>query len=152
MRKVNSKFMVVLFLAYIVILFRITVFRSSFSLSHFMQNGAVNLTLFQDYLPLLQQGRWSLFLYLFAGNIICFFPLGFGLMASRKVVSLRTAALCGFGLSLVIETMQYLFGTGISELDDLVLNTFGTWAGAAAVQSCRYLLSCRNTQGIGRRL
>lgn len=74
MRKVNSKFMVVLFLAYIVILFRITVFRSSFSLSHFMQNGAVNLTLFQDYLPLLQQGRWSLFLYLFAGNIICFFP------------------------------------------------------------------------------
>lgn len=45
----------------------------------------------------------------------------------RKI---RTALLCGLGLSLVIEILQYLFGTGVSGLDDLTLNTLGVWIGA----------------------
>ena len=124
----------VLFLIYIVILFRITVFRSGFSLNRLMQNGNLNLTLFQEYIPLMRQGQWFRFIYLFVGNIIWFVPFGSFLMASGKVKKLWTATLCGLGLSLLIETMQYIFGTGVSELDDLVLNTSGVWAGAAAVR------------------
>lgn len=127
-----------LFVVYIAVLFRITVFRSGFSPEQFMQNGTINATLFQEYIPLLQKGRWFLFLYLFVGNIIWFMPFGWGLLAFLKVRHVWMATLCGLMLSLVIETLQYLFGTGVSELDDLVLNTTGAWAGAAAWQVYRY--------------
>lgn len=136
MQKTGNKWLKFIFLVYLAVLLRITVFRTGFSTAHLMQNGTVNLTLFQDYLPLIRHGRWFRFVYLFVGNIVWFVPLGSALMASGNVKLLQTAALCGLGLSLVIETMQYLFGTGVSELDDLVLNTLGTWIGAAAV---RYL-------------
>lgn len=131
MRKTGSNWLKFFFLVYLAILLRITVFRTGFSMSHLMQNGTVNLTLFQDYIPLIRQGRWFRFVYLFVGNIVWFVPLGCALTASGNLKRLRTAALCGLGLSLAIETMQYLFGTGVSELDDLVLNTLGTWIGAA---------------------
>ncbi|WP_294149516.1 VanZ family protein [uncultured Clostridium sp.] len=131
MRKTGSNWLKFIFLVYLAILLRITVFRTGFSMSHLMQNGTVNLTLFQDYIPLIRQGRWFRFVYLFVGNIVWFVPLGCALTASGNLKRLRTAALCGLGLSLAIETMQYLFGTGVSELDDLVLNTLGTWIGAA---------------------
>ena len=42
---------------------------------------------------------------------------------------LLRAALWGFLLSLAIETMQYILGSGISELDDLILNTVGAMLG-----------------------
>lgn len=37
--------------------------------------------------------------------------------------------LWGFLLSFFIESMQFIFGTGVSELDDLILNTLGVWIG-----------------------
>ncbi len=37
-------------------------------------------------------------------------------------------------LSLFIEIMQYVWGVGISEIDDLILNTFGAFIGVAAVR------------------
>lgn len=43
---------------------------------------------------------------------------------------IRTIAVMGLLFSLFIETMQYILGTGISELDDLILNTLGAVIGA----------------------
>lgn len=120
------------FLLYLLVLLRITVFRHGFSMAHLMENGTINLTLFEDYIPLLLQQRWFRFAYLFVGNIVWFVPLGFYLRAVKRVDRIWKAALCGFVLSLLIESLQYVFGTGISELDDLILNTFGAWAGAVA--------------------
>lgn len=42
---------------------------------------------------------------------------------------------------LIIETLQYIFGTGVSELDDLVLNTMG--AGLGAWYGCIRHYQCR---------
>lgn len=138
MENARCKYLNVLFLVYIVILFRITVFRSGFSLTHLMQRGTVNLTLFEEYMPLIRQGRCFRFLYLFVGNIVWFVPLGSWLLASKKETGIWMAVLCGFGLSFAIESMQYIFGTGVSELDDLILNTLGAWIGAAAVRGYRW--------------
>lgn len=49
--------------------------------------------------------------------------------------------------NVAIETMQYIFGTGVSELDDLVLNTLGTWAGTENVRMYR-LFRCRRREKI----
>ncbi|MBO4418936.1 MAG: VanZ family protein [Oscillospiraceae bacterium] len=46
---------------------------------------------------------------------------------------LLRAALWGFLLSLGIETMQYVLGSGVSELDDLILNSCGAVLGFGIV-------------------
>ena len=102
MKKTKDKYLLAFFLIYMVVLFRITVFRSTFSLYHVMENGTINLSLFQDYIPLIRQERWFLVLYLFVGNIIWFVPLGCVLLASDKVKGIWSAAVCGLCLSLII--------------------------------------------------
>lgn len=77
-----------------------------------------------------------MFIYLFAGNIIWFVPFGMYLERQKKWKLVATA-LCGFLFSLTIETLQYAFGTGFSELDDLILNTFGVFLGALFVRGYR---------------
>uniref|UniRef100_UPI00336C2B2F VanZ family protein n=1 Tax=Enterocloster aldenensis TaxID=358742 RepID=UPI00336C2B2F len=52
------------------------------------------------------------------GNIIWFIPLGSVLLASGKVKGIQSAAVCGLFLSLIIETLQYLFGTEKNRLKD----------------------------------
>ena len=40
---------------------------------------------------------------------------GYGLMVSERVTHIYKAVLCGLLLSLLIETMQFILGTGVSE-------------------------------------
>lgn len=130
----GRKWMSVLFIIYLIILFRITVFRSTFGLEHMFQNGRIILSFFNDYIELIRRGNWFSFIYLFAGNIIWFVPFGMYLQYRGKCRNLFWAAAYGFLLSLLIETLQFVFGTGYSELDDLILNTLGTWFGAFMVR------------------
>lgn len=120
----------VVFWLYIAVMLRITVFRSGFGFDHLLSNGRINFTLFEEYIPILARGDWFIFIYLFVGNIIWFLPFGMYFQATGKGKNLRTVVLYGFLFSLTIESLQYVFGTGCSELDDLVLNSFGAWIGA----------------------
>lgn len=74
-----------------------------------------------------------------AMNVVLFAPVGLclGVLGIRPAA----AALTGLALSLVIETAQLTGLWGIypcayrrSETDDLLLNTFGVWAGAVAMR------------------
>jgi glycopeptide antibiotics resistance protein len=64
------------------------------------------------------------------GNLIGFIPLGillpFLLPWFRHGIKI---ILAGFFLSLAYELMQLLFGLGIFDVDDLILNTAGTFTG-----------------------
>ncbi|MGN0513800.1 MAG: VanZ family protein [Lachnospiraceae bacterium] len=117
------------FLIYIAIVLRITVFRTGFSLTGLWQNGEINLKLFEEYIPIIQSGRWFTFFYLFVGNIIWFVPFGMVLEHKKKGKHSIRILLSGMIFSLLIETLQYAFGTGYSELDDVILNTLGTGIG-----------------------
>ncbi len=75
----------------------------------------------------------SNFTYLFVGNIVWFVPFGMYLQYMGISKTLVRTVLYGFLFSLLIETLQYVFGTGFSELDDLVLNTLGAWIGGVIV-------------------
>ncbi|MCI8270091.1 MAG: VanZ family protein [Lachnospiraceae bacterium] len=129
----KRKLLMIIFLMYLAILLRITVFRSSFRLGQIFQNGKINFTLFESYILLLQQGRWFIFFYLFVGNVIWFVPFGVFCYGVEKRQRIGKTLIWGFLFSLGIESMQFLWGTGVSELDDLVLNTLGAWIGAAGV-------------------
>ncbi len=72
------------------------------------------------------------FTFLIVGNVACFGPFGFGLPA---LTPLRRAVvpLCFLG-SLLIEFLQWVFGTGMSQTEDLVLNTLGGAIGYGLVR------------------
>lgn len=45
-----------------------------------------------------------------------------------------TVILIGAAASAAIELMQFAFDAGVTEIDDVILNTLGTLVGAAAVR------------------
>ena len=116
-----------LFICYLAVLLRITVFRGDFGANPLF-GGAVYFSLFTDYIEMLAAGKWRSFLYLFFGNIGWFVPFGFYMRRRLHRSCPQTLAL-GLLLSLCIESLQFIFSTGLSEADDLILNTGGAWLG-----------------------
>lgn len=71
------------------------------------------------------------------GNMLMFLPVGFLVVyryvapRSRDARPILMAAIVGFLFSLGIETTQYVFGIGYSDINDLACNTLG-----AALAAC----------------
>ena len=125
--KLTDKKIFILFIIYLVILLRITVFRPGIDLMNLF-SGRINYDFLVGYAPLIRSRSWFRIFYLFVGNIIWFIPFGMYLRKYSHLKSLGIVA-AGFGFSLFIEVMQYVLGTGVTELDDLILNTAGTILG-----------------------
>lgn len=123
-------------LVYIVVLLRITVFRQNFLQQPLFTAGVINFFPLSEYIKIFRNREYTAFLVLFFGNIAWFIPFGFFLPYLTGRFKAPAAAAAGFVLSFLIEFGQYAFGTGISELDDLLLNTAGTLLGWLAY---RYL-------------
>ena len=115
-----------LFSAWLLTLLRITVFRDG-CFSHGLCSGRVEWLPFVYLAKLIRVRYWRYFYYLFFGNILWFVPAGiFGrLFGKRFAVTL----LFGFSLSAVIELLQYLLGSGVTEVEDVILNTLGAALG-----------------------
>lgn len=113
-------------LVWFAILLRITVFRNG-CFSNGLFSGRIEWDAFAYYAKLARVGYWRYFTYLFVGNLLWFAPAG--ILIRLRGGKLWQAALAGFFLSLVIETMQFILGSGVSELDDLILNTCGALLG-----------------------
>ena len=116
----------VIFFLYIGVLLRITVFRSSFGSYPLCSHGQIELVPFVGLIQIFHNSV-GMFLYLFVGNLVWFVPLGVLLPVLTK--ARNATILWGLGLSLYIEVSQYVFGTGVSEVEDLILNTTGTGIG-----------------------
>jgi glycopeptide antibiotics resistance protein len=81
----------------------------------------------ETYIEVVRYGNINALLINFLGNVLMFAPIGFFLpllwdMKGRKVV------LIGFCISLFIETTQLFLPRG-TDVDDLILNTAGTFLG-----------------------
>ncbi len=114
-----------LLLFYLIYLFFITVYRDGLMTG---TGRSLNFRLFADPFRMLRQGFYFHFIYLFVGNIVWFIPMGY-LLPHKIPLSFWRMVLWGFLISLAIEGLQYFFAAGVSELDDLVLNTVGTAVG-----------------------
>ena len=129
LRTRHIKILWFVFILYLAVLLRITVLRSGFSVTDAFSGGEINIVPIADLIRVFLSDKRA-FIYLFFGNIIWFVPFGFLLKKLTKL-SIIKIILLGFLLSLFIETMQYIFGMGVSEIDDLILNTIGAAIGAA---------------------
>ena len=112
---------------YLLVILRITVFRSGFSLDNLF-GGTFNLSPFAEYLRFAQNGSWREFLYYLLGNIICFIPFG-GLLCRKDRTDPFAVLIISIIFSAGIEALQFIFGTGVTELDDVILNTLGSMLG-----------------------
>ena len=111
----------VLLILYAAWLLKLAVFRPGFGHYPFF-SGRWEWIPFSGFTVLWRSGVRR-FCFLFFGNIACFIPFGFGLPA---LTPLRRSVipLCFLG-SFLIEYAQYVFGTGYSQTEDLILNTLG---------------------------
>ena len=120
------KFLALLWLA---VLLRLTVFRPG-CFTHGLFSGRLEWRAFAYYAGLVRRGSWRYFIYLFGGNLVWFAPAGF--LVRLRGGKLWTAFLAGFLLSLLVESLQFILGSGVSEAEDLILNTAGAVLGFAA--------------------
>ena len=107
----------------LVFIFRFTFFPVA-SLGIGISEGGLNLIplikLFNEFSSIKQ------FIVNIFGNIILFLPFGFILTSikrSKKVI------LMGLFLSLSIEVVQFMMSLRTSDIDDVILNTIGTYIG-----------------------
>lgn len=97
-------------------------------------NYPVTLVPFKSYIDVLKGANKELIRANFM-NIILFYPLGLfaGLLTEKKHKKVLCAVLfCA--LSIFIEIMQYKFGLGYAEMDDVIHNTLGVVAGLLVSQ------------------
>ena len=74
------------------------------------------------------------------GNVIGFLPFGFFLpILSRRLRNGAVVTALGFGLSLLVESIQLVFKVGCFDVDDLILNTLGAAIGYMLFAVCNYL-------------
>ncbi|EGW37270.1 VanZ family protein [Desulfosporosinus sp. OT] len=59
------------------------------------------------------------------GNILAFMPMGFLLPYIFKKIDVRKIFVLTFSISLTVEIIQLCLKLGISDIDDVILNTLG---------------------------
>lgn len=91
-------------------------------------NNFIPFKIFYDsYISYIKYGNYMYFIISLLGNIILFIPIGFLLPFIYKINS-KFIILIGFLFSLFIELFQLLLPRW-TDIDDIILNTFGTLIG-----------------------
>ncbi|MBM6614403.1 VanZ family protein [Desemzia sp. RIT804] len=143
-RKVRREVILNGFVFYILLLIHLTVFRGETTLSsvtiHLQPLSVINWVPFVETIKLTNGLSMFSYYYNLYGNILWFVPMGFGAayLLSEKHSFLRTLSI-GFFVSLSIEVLQYLFDTGITDIDDLIFNTVGTIIGILLFQAVQWI-------------
>ena len=109
----------VLLLLYMLVVIYVTMFmRAQYQLR------GINLRPFWSYALLYRTDiRWQIYM-----NVFLFIPFGFILRWNYNL-GVVYAVLIGVIFSGILETMQYIFGLGMCEVDDVIHNTLGTVIG-----------------------
>lgn len=133
---------VVLVSGYVILLLMLTVFRDVYypwQLHFFWDRplSVINFTPFTETAKLWYGLTRFDFWYQSLGNVLWFVPLGFGYGLLSKRPRLIGAVGLGVGLSLTIETLQFLLISGVADIDDVIFNGLGAVLGYVAVRLTR---------------
>ncbi|GAA3628208.1 VanZ family protein [Lactobacillus hamsteri] len=134
-RTIKSEMSVWLLAFYIILILMLTTFRNTYfpwqlNFNFHRPLSDVNLVFMKETWKLLYAQSRVDFIYNCFGNILCFLPLGFlsPIVFSKKQTFWRII-IGGMLFSMLIETLQFLLGTGVSDIDDVFFNTIGMFIG-----------------------
>lgn len=130
----------VLFVGYIIVLVWILLFKFSVSFSDVVsqfnnQSRSINLIPFKDSLVLNQRIGFSEMI----NNLLIFVPFGGLLGIIDKDSSFVKKIMYIFLFSLSIETLQFIFGLGTTDITDIITNTLGGALGILIYSSLKLL-------------
>lgn len=120
------------FAIYIILFLWIIVFTYVSPLEVFSQNRPMIRSI--NIIPFHQIGRYifgtanvstSVVINNIVGNVLLFIPFGVYLQLLKKDKRFLSSFITVFLVSLLIETVQYILAIGISDIDDILLNTLG---------------------------
>ena len=131
----------ILFIIYILLLIYFLFLSEEYGRKDFAQRDyQYNLVLFQEirrFWVYRERVGYLAALLNLAGNVIGFLPFGFILpVIGKRMKNGFLVTVCGFCLSLFVESMQLIFKVGSFDVDDLLLNTLGTVLGYLAFSVC----------------
>ncbi|QGU03199.1 VanZ like family protein [Corynebacterium kalinowskii] len=118
------------FVYYLPVIVLLTLLKGYFVIGHLWRKDAhhireLQLVPFNDFVA---ATSWFGPLFNAVGNMVLFVPLG--ILAYHLLRDVRRTVLLGLAISFTIEMLQYVFALGISDTDDLILNTLGAFIGA----------------------
>lgn len=76
-------------------------------------------------------------------NVVVFIPVGLLICIAFKQMTWWKVLLIGCGISVTIETLQFLFKRGFSEVDDVMHNTVGCLLGYGIMTILRIIFNTR---------
>ena len=137
--KATKAIMYLVFIIYIMVLLKVILFKNA-NITQIINwdvagKHLYNLVPFASVKQLWQMESRSLIWKLsqIAGNVLVFLPLGYMVpLLFKNMRRFGKVLLLSFGISLVFELMQYLFGLGCMDVDDLILNLIGGVLGYGA--------------------
>ncbi len=126
----------VTFICYISALLQITVIRNWTSFFSFVDNtyafNRVQIIPLATTFDSLNISLWQ-FIYHLVGNMIWFVPFGLLLPFLSKIkTNFKNVIILSALLSFCIEVLQFIFNTGISDIDDIITNVLGAICGYLA--------------------
>jgi glycopeptide antibiotics resistance protein len=125
-RSIIKKVMFTLFIAYAAVVIYATLIREN----EHVYGKAMNLDLFSTIRLMWESGNIMLTLTNILGNIVMFAPLGMFIPLFMKwfdgFIQVFTT---GFLISFLIEILQYKLTERVFDIDDIFLNTLGTFIG-----------------------
>lgn len=146
----------VLFLCYL-LLFKIVSPIELFSTNRYMLRN-INLIPFHTiygYLSGILNVSQSVIITNVLGNIAIFIPLGIYLKLLMRSKSIFMSICLVFSISLFIEIIQYTFGLGATDIDDIILNCLGGLIGISSysgsgnpIQASHLTISDKQSQGV----
>lgn len=131
-KKIQSFFLYGIFVFYIILLLAITIFKYVSPLDLFdkgrVLSRSINLVPFdtiKNYLTGRAGVSQTIVWNNVWGNICLFIPLGIYLQLFKGNKNSLFHILMVLGISLMIEAVQYIFGIGATDIDDVILNCLG---------------------------
>ncbi|WP_317638238.1 VanZ family protein [Lactobacillus xylocopicola] len=151
-RTIRSEAMVWLFAFYVLMVLMLTTFRNAYfpwalSFNWHRPLSDINLVFLRETWKMFYAQSRLDFIYNSFGNVVCFIPFGFlAPVVFSKKQSFARVVIAGIIFSVLIEGLQFLLGTGVSDIDDVFFNLCG-----AALGYLLYLLCWRIRQKLQTR-
>ena len=133
---------IVLFLIYISILIYFLFFSEEYNRNVIAAGYRYNFIPFKEIIRFWSHRRqlgWEIVMINIVGNIGAFLPFGLFIpIISRRLRRAWKVVALGLLLSLTVEFLQLVTRVGCCDVDDIILNTFGTMLGYLLFVGCNY--------------